>query len=71
MNPTPLVCLRVTSFVNLRTEGFLKYLILRDRANFADGFWLEVDVVSGSMLFDALDASRYASLNQPAIVDAL
>ena len=67
---TALVCFGVTSFVNLGAEVFPKHLILYDRANCTNGYWLEVDVVSGRMLFDGVDASGYAALKQPAIVFA-
>ena len=56
MTPTALVCLRVT-FVDLGAEVILKHSILQDRVNSTDGVWLEVDVASGSMLFDAVEAS--------------
>ena len=56
MTPTALVCLRVT-FVDLGAEVILNHSILQDRVNSTDGVWLEVDVDSGSMLFDAVDAS--------------
>ena len=67
MIPTALVCSGMDSSVNPWAEAFPKHSILQDGANSTDDFCLYVDVVSGSLLLDALDASRYASVKPPAI----
>ena len=70
MSPMALVFSGVTLFVGSGAEGFLMHSIFQDGANSTDNSRLQVDVVSGSVHFDAVDASRYASLQPPVIVVA-